>query len=159
RDRTALKNREKNLTVALLKRQCRQRLEQIASHLKALEAEIDALIKADEAIARKQTILASIAGLGTVTANLLLAAIPDRGTMESNQSAARGSLARMTRQSWQRRGKSYSRGGRATVRRVLYVPGLVAARVSPDLTEKYDRLTDAGNPSNVAIAAVMRKLI
>lgn len=40
RDRTALKNREKNLTVALLKRQCAQRLDQIARHITALDAEI-----------------------------------------------------------------------------------------------------------------------
>jgi transposase len=37
RDRTALKNREKNLTIALLKRQCRQRLEQIDRHIEALD--------------------------------------------------------------------------------------------------------------------------
>lgn len=41
-----------------------------------LEGEINALIKADEAMARKQAILASIAGLGMVTANLLLATMP-----------------------------------------------------------------------------------
>lgn len=159
RDRTALKNREKNLTVALLKRQCRQRLEQIARHLKALEAEIDALIKADEAMARKQAILASIAGLGTVTANLLLAAMPELGTMESKQAAALAGLAPITRQSGQWRGKSFIQGGRATVRRALYMPALVAARFNPDLKEKYNQLINAGKPAKVAIAAVMRKLI
>ena len=40
RDRTAIKNREKNLNIAILKRQCRQRLEQIERHVEALDAEI-----------------------------------------------------------------------------------------------------------------------
>lgn len=47
RDRTALKNRKKNLTIPLLKRQCRQRLDEIARHLEALDAEIAGIIAAD----------------------------------------------------------------------------------------------------------------
>lgn len=159
RDRTALTNRAKNLTVPLLKRQCRQRLDQIARHLEALEAEINALVKADHAMARKQVILASIAGLGTVTANLLLAAMPELGELENKQAAALAGLAPITRQSGQWRGKSFVQGGRATVRRALYMPALVAARFNPDLKEKYRQLIDAGKPVKVAITAVMRKLI
>ena len=159
RDRTALKNREKNLTVPLLKRQCRQRLEQIVRHLAALEAEIDALVEADEAMARKQAILASIKGLGPVTANLLLAAMPELGELENKQAAALAGLAPIARQSGQWRGKSFVQGGRATVRRALYMPALVAARFNPDLKEKYRQLIAAGKPAKVAITAIMRKLL
>jgi len=44
RDRTAFQNRSKNLTIALLKRQGRQRREQIDRHIEALNAEITSLI-------------------------------------------------------------------------------------------------------------------
>lgn len=159
RDRTALKNREKNLTVPLLKRQCRQRLDQIARHLEALEGEINALVKADADMARKQAILTSIDGLGAVTANLLLATMPELGELENKQAAALAGLAPITRQSGQWRGKSFVQGGRAVVRRALYMPALVAARFNPDLKEKYRQLIDAGKPAKVAITAVMRKLI
>lgn len=54
RDRTALKNREKNLTIAILKRQCKQRLEQIERHIDALDAEIASLIAAEAKLARCQ---------------------------------------------------------------------------------------------------------
>ncbi|MGL5839640.1 MAG: IS110 family transposase, partial [Sphingorhabdus sp.] len=37
RDRTALKNREKNLALPLLKRQTKARLEQIARHIEAID--------------------------------------------------------------------------------------------------------------------------
>ena len=63
RDRTALKNREKNLTIALLKRQCRQRLEQIDRHLAGLDAEIATLVATDATLARRHQILTSIAGV------------------------------------------------------------------------------------------------
>jgi transposase len=66
RDRTALKNREKNLTIAILKRQCKQRLDQIERHIEALDAEIAGLIAAGKppkvaitAVMRKLIVIAN----------------------------------------------------------------------------------------------------
>lgn len=159
RDRTALKNREKNLTVALLKRQCRQRLDQIARHIEMLDAEIATIIAADEKLARRHTILISIDGLGTLTANQLIATMPELGTLENKQAASLAGLAPHARQSGQWKGKSFIRGGRANVRQALYMPALVAARFNPALKAKYQQLIAAGKPAKVAITAVMRKLI
>jgi transposase len=76
RDRTARKNRQKNLTIALLKRQCRQRLEQIDRHRGALDAEITALVAVDAVLSRRHLILTSITGVGTLMANQLIATTP-----------------------------------------------------------------------------------
>ncbi|MBS87450.1 MULTISPECIES: IS110 family transposase [Sphingobium] len=159
RDRTALKNREKNLTVALLKRHCKQRLEQIARHLEALDAEIAAIIAADADLARRHQILTSIDGVGTLTANQLVATMPELGTLENKEAASLAGLAPVARQSGQWKGKSFIRGGRANVRQALYMPALVAARFNPDLKDKYQQLIAAGKPAKVAITAVMRKLV
>lgn len=159
RDRTALKNREKNLTVALLKRQCRQRLDQIARHIEALDAEIAAIIADDQRLARRHAILTSIDGLGTLTANQLIATMPELGTLDNKQAASLAGLAPHVRQSGQWKGKSSIRGGRANVRQALYMPALVAARFNPDLKAKYQQLIAAGKPAKLAITAVMRKLI
>jgi len=159
RDRTALKNREKNLTIALLKRQCRQRLEQVERHIAALDAEIASLIAADAALARRHQILTSIAGVGTLTANQLIATMPELGSLENKQAASLAGLAPVARQSGQWKGKSFIRGGRANVRQALYMPALVAARFNPDLKAKYQQLLAAGKPAKIAITAVMRKLI
>ena len=85
--------------------------------------------------------------------------MPELGELENKQAAALAGLAPITRQSGQWRGKSFVQGGRAVVRRALYMPALVAARFNPDLKEKYRQLIDAGKPAKVAITAVMRKLI
>jgi transposase len=159
RDRTALKNREKNLTIALLKRQCRQRVDQIDRHIDALDAEIASLIAADAALARRHQILTSIAGVGTLTANQLIATMPELGSLENKQAAALAGLAPIARQSGQWKGKSFIRGGRANVRQALYMPALVAARYNPDLKAKYQQLVTAGKPAKIAITAVMRKLV
>jgi len=159
RDRTALKNRAKNLTVTLLKRQCSQRLEQIARHIDALDSEIAAIIAADEKLARRHDILSSIAGLGTITANQIIATMPELGSLDNKQAASRGGRAPGARQSGQWKGKSFIRGGRADVRQALYMPALVAARFNPDLKAKYQQLIATGKPAKVAITAVMRKMI
>jgi transposase len=159
RDRTALKNREKNLNVTLLKRQCSQRLEQIARHIEALDAEIARLIAADEKLARRHDILTSIAGLGTLTANQIIATMPELGSLDNKQAASLAGLAPVARQSGQWKGKSFIRGGRANVRQALYMPALVAARFNPDLKAKYQQLIAAGKPAKIAITALMRKLI
>ena len=159
RDRTALKNREKNLTIAILKRQCKQRLEQIERHIDALDAEIASLIAADAKLARRHEILTSIAGVGTLTANQLIATMPELGNLDNKQAASLAGLAPVARQSGQWKGKSFIRGGRANVRQALYMPALVAARFNPDLKAKNQQLVGAGKPAKIAITAVMRKLI
>lgn len=159
RDRTALRNREKNLTLAILKRQCKQRLDQIDRQISALDAEIDQLIAADPALARRRQILASISGLGAITANQLIATMPELGSLDNKQAASLAGLAPIARQSGQWKGKSFIRGGRANVRHALYMPALVAARFNPDLKAKYQQLIAAGKPPKLAITAVMRKLV
>ena len=59
KDRTAARNREKNLTSSLLKRHVRQLLSSIESHLKEIEAAIRSLINADDDLRRKFAILVS----------------------------------------------------------------------------------------------------
>lgn len=52
--------------------------------------------------------------------------------------------------------RAFIRGGRANVRRALYMPALVAARFNEDLKAVYDRFRAAGKPAKVALAATTR---
>ena len=63
KDRTAAQNRQKPLSSALLKRQNKARLDQIKSHLAAIERAINTLITADPGLARRYDILVSIPGV------------------------------------------------------------------------------------------------
>jgi transposase len=159
KDRTAAKNREKSLQGPLLKRQCRERLTQILRHLKALEAEMLALIESDQDLARRFAILTSIPGLGPKAACALIADMPELGTLNGQTAAALSGTAPMTRQSGRKTGKAFVTGGRAQVRHALDMPALVAARFNPDCKAIYQRLTNAGKPPKLALTAIMRKLI
>ena len=121
--------------------------------------EVPSIIAADPQLARRHEILTSIGGLGTLTANQLIATMPELGTLENKQAASLAGLAPVARQSGQWKGKSFIRGGRANVRQALYMPALVAARFNPDLKAKYQQLIAQGKPAKIAITAVMRKLV
>ncbi|WP_408871891.1 IS110 family RNA-guided transposase [Gluconacetobacter aggeris] len=159
RDRTATINRLKTLTIDLLKRHGRHRLRQIEVQIASLDAAIAALVAEDPHLARRRDVLASIPGLGLITAHALLAGMPELGTMEEGQAAALAGLAPITRQSGTWRGRRSIQGGRAALRQALYMPAIVAMRFNPDLKRVYDRLTTMGKHAKVAITAVMRKFI
>ena len=128
KDRTAAKNRQHNLHSTLLKRQIKQRLEQIERQITAIDVRCQDLIKQDNSLAKRHAILISIPGLGSLTATIMLCAMPELGSMNKRQTAALAGLAPITRQSGAWKGKSFIRGGRAHLRQALYMPALVAIR-------------------------------
>lgn len=159
KDRTAASNRQKNLTIALLKRQAEQRLTQIATQIDAIDAECHRLIAAEPDLQHRLEILSSIPGIGATAALALITEMPELGALENKQAASLAGLAPVVRQSGQWKGKSFIQGGRTWIRRALYMPALVAIRFNPPLKAKYEQLKAAGKPGKAAITAIMRKLI
>ena len=107
----------------------------------------------------KLDILQSIPGIAKITALEILAEMPEIGTLDQRQVAALAGLAPMARDSGKWNGKRFIKGGRAHLRKALYMPALVACRFNPDFKRKYTSLTDKGKPEKVAVTAIMRKLI
>lgn len=68
-------------------------------------------------------------------------------------------VAPMNRDSGQMRGRRAIFGGRADVRRSLYMATLVAIRFNAVIKRFYDRLVAVGKAKKVAIVACMRKLL
>lgn len=159
KERTRIKNREKNLTLPLLKGQHQRRLDRIAKEIAAIDAAIRAAIDEDPGMARRFEILTSIPGVAEQTAFAFLIDMPELGTINGKQAAALAGLAPKTRQSGQWRGCAAIGGGRKNLRDAIYMPALVATRFNNDLKQKYDQLVNAGKPAKLAITAIMRKLV
>ena len=159
KDRTASRNRLKRVTLPLLKRQIRLRLEQIERQLAAVNTEMIALVKANGKLRRQFEILLSIPGIAEAAAMALLAEMPELGGLENKHAASLAGLAPATRQSGKWTGRARIRGGRRLARQALYMPALAACRFNPDLARTYQRLREQGKPSKIAITAVMRKLL
>jgi len=124
-----------------------------------LEAEIERIIKAEPALARRCAILTSIPGVGSITAAKLLANFAELGSCSAKQAAMIAGLAPIACDSGEKNGKRQIRGGRAEVRTGLYMAALSAANANVDLKRFYHRLVANGKLPKVALTAVMRKLI
>ena len=159
KDRTAAKNRQKNLTLPMLMRDAKQSLKHIEARLKRIDKAIGDLIKSDTALAERLAILISIPGIGECSAYALIIDMPELGELDGQTAAALSGTAPMVRQSGKWKGKSFVQGGRSQVRQALYMPALVASTYNPNMKILYRRLIEAGKPPKVALTAIMRKLI
>lgn len=66
--------------------------------------------------------LASIPGIGELTAIAMLIDMPELSTLDRKQVASLAGLVPFARDSGQHRGKRHIRGGRAQWRKALYMP-------------------------------------
>jgi len=140
-------------------RQAARLLATLRRHLQQLEEEIAQLEKSDAMLAGQVQRLMGIQGVGQRTAWLLLAALPELGTLQRGQAAALAGLAPYNHDSGPLRGQRHIAHGRALARTALYMAALVAARCNPVLKPFYERLRAAGKPGKVALVALMRKLV
>ena len=159
RDKTAAKTRLKTASQPLLRQQITARLKQVEKQMLQIDAAIAKIVAQDETLSLKLAILISIPGIAETTAFAILIDMPELGTLEGKQAASLAGLAPISRQSGKWRGKERIQGGRAMLRRAIYMPTLVAIRHNHVLKAKYQQLVDAGKPPKVAITACMRKLI
>lgn len=157
--RTAEENRRQQTTDAVIARTIRAMLTTIERQLKLLEDDAAALIAQHERLARVQTILLSVPGIGAVTAAILLGHLPELGTLSRQEAAALAGLAPFNHDSGAMRGQRHIRGGRPEVRAALYMAALSAIRHNPMIADDYTRFTQNGKPPKLAITACMRKLL
>lgn len=147
---------------------------QIAAHLRpGLEAHLEWLSKAIAEIDKdigtalrnspmwrvEDELLQSVPGLGPVTRAMVLAKLPELGTLSRRQIAALVGVAPMNRDSGKLRGRRTIKGGRADVRNALYMATVTAIRFNPLIQVFHQRLKAKGKPAKVIITACMRKLL
>jgi transposase len=158
-DRAAERTRLEQTTRPELVASIRLHLRHLDSQVEKLWARIAELIQATPALRTKVQLLLQVQGVGELTASALLAALPELGTLSANEVTALAGLAPFNRDSGAFRGTRSISGGRAEVRKALYMAALCASRANPILQAVYQRLRAAGKPHKVALVAVMRKLL
>jgi len=127
--------------------------------LRITESELRELIEASPVWRVNDDLLQSVPAVGLVTAQTLLAELPELGHLGHKQISALVGVAPMADDSGTSRGKRAIAGGRARVRQVVYMAALVATRCNPVIRVFYARLLAAGKPKKVALVACMRKLL
>lgn len=127
--------------------------------IKVIEKKLKQLIAADEQAQERAAILQSVPGVGGITAALLIAELPELGSLNRKQIARLVGVAPTNRDSGTMRGKRTIGGGRVGIRNGLYMPTVVAQKHNPKICAFYKRLVESGKPKMVALVAAMRKLL
>jgi transposase len=137
----------------------RRHLLWLDAEVKALDGRIACAIAEAPALEHARRLLASIPGIGPVTAAALLALVPELGARPGKAIAALAGLAPLNRDSGQMRGQRTIGGGRKRVRDALYMAAVSASRSRSRFAQTYRRLRDAGKPAKLAFIALARKLL
>ena len=142
-----------------LRKQIDAVLRMLRGQLARLEVEIAAHLEDQPDLADRAARLESVPGIGPVLAAGLVARLPELGRLDRRAIASMAGLAPHACDSGQMRGRRRIWGGRAEVRRMLYLAAFIASRHDPRIKAFRATLQDAGKPPKLAIIACARKLL
>jgi transposase len=137
----------------------RRHVRHLDGQVAKLDQHLAALIEATEEWRDKRDILSSVPGVGPQVVATLLADLPELGTLTNKQIAALAGLAPFNRDSGTFRGRRRIRGGRSSVRTVLFMGMMSAIQCNPKFKAMYRAMVAAGKHKKVALTACMRKMI
>jgi transposase len=158
-----LRTQESNRLLLIHHRQVHKSIQKMLKLLDQQIAEIDKLIEQhiqnNDDFQQRDRILRSTPGVGPQTSAMLLAQMPELGSLNRQEVAALAGLAPWDRASGKWVGKGHIWGGRKDVRSLLYMAALTARRCNPVIRQFAQRLEEEGKVFKVVITACMRKLL
>lgn len=158
------KNRQEKLvateTPPLVLQSIAASIQFLKDELKLLQKSIDDLIDKDPDLRGKKELLETIPGVGGRVSDHITALLAGRNFERAEQLAAYLGLVPVQWESGSSvRGRPrMSKAGPAHLRKLLYMPAIVAIRWNPHVRALYLRLTAKGKSKMMAIGAAMRKL-
>lgn len=151
---------EKKRLDVLMDESIRKRINNHLDYLeKELEDEIEIMIENNENWKQKSKLLNSVPGIGKVVTQTLISDLEELGSLSNAEISSLVGVAPMNKDSGTHRGYRRTIGGRARVRKVLYMAMLSAIRFNPRVKVFYQRLKANGKKSKVALVASMRKFL
>jgi len=158
--KTRLQNQNEHAVPGAVQKAHARVLKGLDAEIAELEDAIAVTVKATPAFAGRAEIIESVPGFAQTASAVLIAGLPELGTVREEVAAALLGAAPYDDDSGKRRGERHIKGGRRWVRNALYMPCLGAAtQNNPVLKAFYLRLTAKGKEPKVALIACMRKLI
>jgi len=142
-----------------LEASCKRIIKVLDKEVERLEKSLSEYVDEQSEWSEKRELLISTPGVGKTLVYTLLADLPEIGTLNNKEIGALVGVAPMNRDSGSMRGKRKIKGGRATVRTILYMATLSATQCNPVIKHFYKKLVEQGKHKKVAIVACMRKFI
>jgi len=142
-----------------MKRSINAILKTLEREISRVEVDMQKLTECDNALRQRRDVLLGISGIGSTTAHLLLARMPELGDLDRRQVAALAGLAPFARDSGAMHAYRRTGQGRKSVRRAMFMATLSAIRHNHQISTFYERLISNGKKPIVAIIASARKLL
>lgn len=155
---TMEKNRH-HIMPDFLKTDIKRNITHLQKQLEKVDQHLDKLIEAEDEWREKRAIMQSMPGIGPAVVNTLLGDLPELGALTQKQAAALTGVAPYNRDSGKLRGKRRIRGGRHSVRTILFMAALTSIQHNPVIRRFYQHLVAQGKHKKVALTACMRKMI
>ncbi len=126
--------------------------------LKSIDNKLEK-ISAQCQLTEQATKYKEVKGIGKVCSNALVTYLPELGKFSHSKIAALVGVAPYCKESGKYKGKNKIKGGRKTLRGLLYMGTLSAITHNPVIKSFYDRLVKKGKHHNVAMVACIKKLL
>jgi transposase len=157
--RTAQLNQQRLVTNRAVADGFRQMLAFLAAQMEELEEAIAQLIAADPLWRELDQAFRAIKGVADRTVARIMAEMPEIGSLSNKTISKLAGVAPLANDSGKHQGKRSVRGGRASVREILFIVASVVGRYEPDFIAFQQRLRAAGKPPKVVRIALAHKLL
>jgi transposase len=152
------RNRLKHAS-AVVQRAINRHVEYLRKELKDIEHDIDGAMRSSELWRHQNELMDTVPGVGPTLRAAILAWLPELGQLNRGEAAKLVDIAPLPDDSGKIRGLRFIQGGRAPLRKVLYMGTMGAMLHNPHLRTYYDGLRAWGKLHKVAVVATMRKLL
>ena len=157
--RTAQLNQQRLVTDRAVQVSFKKLLAVLERQIKQLETSIAAIIAEDPLWHQLDQAFRTIKGVADRTVARIMAEMPEIGSLSNKTVSKLAGVAPLANDSGKHQGKRAVRGGRASVREILFIVASVAGRYEPDFIAFQQRLRDAGKPPKVVRIALAHKLL
>jgi transposase len=156
---TAQRNQQRLITDLAVQAWFAELLAVVTRQIGELATAIAALLAADPLWRQLDQAFRTIKGVADRTVARLMAEMPEIGTLSNKTISKLAGLAPLANDSGKHQGKRKVRGGRASVREILFIVASVVGRYEPDFIAFRERLANAGKPPKVIRIALAHKLL
>jgi transposase len=157
--RTAQLNQQRLITDPAVQASFAELLSLVHRQIEDLAAAIAALLAQDPLWQQLDQAFRTIKGVADRTVARLMAEMPEIGALSNKTISKLAGVAPLANDSGKHQGKRRVRGGRASVREILFIVASVVSRYEPDFIAFRQRLASAGKPPKVIRIALAHKLL
>jgi transposase len=157
--RTALTNQRRLVSEPSVIESFAQMLALTNQQIRSFAGEIAGLIDSDPLWKKLDETFRSIKGVADRTVARLMADLPEIGTLSNKAISKLVGLAPIAHDSGNHAGKRFIRGGRSSVRAILFITAGLVRKWDDDFAAFSERLHAAGKPKKVIRVALAHKLL